>query len=525
MNQEVLDTEQVKDHKGNMIPLSKARKIRGQYYLLGEDCFEFGGLYYRKESPKIVLDHSTGKYVHKNFIKGLAYGTVAPGKRGFYSNTDDSVKIASKEKDKWLSENCINDKVAVECGYIECLTNGIFYKKDDCSQGDFMGIFTRVMPPAEKVTGTYNVEDNKAYFSDLVEMYEAFRIKADKQTKRLAKRIPYSWGIEAEISNGFLPTRLRHKLGIMGLRDGSVKNTGTEYASVPYRKAKGLAVTKLLFQELSKRCVVDDSCALHYHFGDVRTDKLYALTLYTLCLKIQDELLRMFPYSRLNPKMKNNGEVKHYCRKLKDLGINMKSLSTCQTREEFEAVLVMEFNKLYRFLNLTEVGYVYNVISDIVENVVDGKPVKKKRVKLQRYTTKDTSHSVKQPKYQKDMRYYWMNLLPLYFSTFHTIEFRPHEATLNPTKAINWLCICVAILKYADNFKACAQPTITVEQVIRASWPGHLGDYLMAYFQERCRIFSRFTKDNATKAYDFEDQWFDDDEDYVFSYKGIKTIC
>jgi len=53
-------------------------------------------------------------------------------------------------------------------------------------------------------------------------------------------------------------------------------------------------------------------------------------------------------------------------------------------------------------------------------------------------------------KWMINSRYHIINLVPFLFGKRGTIEFRVHPPTLNPIKAINWLFICNAILKFAN---------------------------------------------------------------------------
>lgn len=46
---------------------------------------------------------------------------------------------------------------------------------------------------------------------------------------------------------------------------------------------------------------------------------------------------------------------------------------------------------------------------------------------------------------------YLVNFQNLIFSPRKTVEFRLHTATVNKYKTVNWLFICNAIIKYAEN--------------------------------------------------------------------------
>jgi hypothetical protein len=501
----------VTDYLGREIPEDKAKKIRGEYYLIDVDCFKVEGLYYRKDSKKIIYDHSRKKYIHVLYSYNLNKGIVGPNEEvGSFSLTSDTINIAKKVEGSWRMGYALNEQVARINGYQESLNNDIFYKLSDCTPTDRLGLLKRIMPNSEKVNNLYNIEDSAGIFLKLSSNYENLRIPVGKEMRILARNIPFSWGIEAEISNGFLPSRIREPLGVTGLRDGSVSNTGTEYVTVPYSGAKGIATTVTLFNELKKRCVLDFTCSLHAHFGNVRSDKLYVISLYSLCLKIQDELFTMFPYGRLHPRDGGQNGNKIYCAKLDPLGLDPSNILKSKTKEQFDSAVISEFSKIYVFLNQVTPGTLYKIDRLVEEKVVEGKEMYRVRRRG--------------PKWNRTMRYYWMNLLPLYFSKGKTIEFRPHEATLNPIKVINWLCICTAILKYAEDYSNCLTPLkISIKDVIKSHFTDHVGDYLVAYVEDRKKYFVKNGK-HKPEPYDLEDEFYEEDEEYEFEHGGLKYI-
>jgi len=117
------------------------------------------------------------------------------------------------------------------------------------------------------------------------------------------------------------------------------------------------------------------------------------------------------------------------------------------------------------------------------------------------------------------------------FSERGTAESRLSSATLNPQKMINWLFMCLAIIKYTEynQQKIITSPEkITFTGVLnhyREFFKGDktasfLSEYLIAYYEEKCRIFARdFKEGDYVSNHDLTK-----DKKYSFTYKGVTRL-
>lgn len=117
------------------------------------------------------------------------------------------------------------------------------------------------------------------------------------------------------------------------------------------------------------------------------------------------------------------------------------------------------------------------------------------------------------------------------FSNRGTAEYRMHTATLNAQKIINWLFMCNAIIKYAqDNAQLILSQEgnikfLDVLYYYRDKYPyderaAFLSDYLIAYYEERCRVFKR----DIAKEDKLSDHERINDKQYKFTFQGITSL-
>ncbi len=545
---EVRETKHVKDFNGKLIPRNKARNIEGAYYEEGVTCILMpDGRWYRISTDKIRFDWETKTWLFTRETEGFAKGLVDDGSIGWFSPTGENVKINYKKdtfikhykfnlfnlneveeggstQKAWTKTWARTAEVAEKHGYIEAIANGEFYKDQELTGEDRKGLTRPNVPQGER-NNTYSLDDDPGVRKSLEVQYHAANFPISKEIHNIAKLIPYSFGLEYESSNGFIPARLRGKMGVRPLRDGSI--SGIEYVTVPLQGAKGVQNIKNLTSELSKRCVLNLQCSLHIHYGNVRRDKLYILSLWKLCFDLQSELLGYFPFSRTNA-IRSDGKV--YCKHLPDLGLDTKPLFKIKEKDVFTTAVLQEFNKIYSFLNdKHSVGEVFEKkrIRENQVKILAGKPTNCWRLveKTYCFSTKNKQHAIRGHKWDRPQRYYWMNLLPTFFSGAETIEFRNHEATLNFEKTIMWMLTCVSILKYAENAKLCLlDKKVTVSEVLHSHLPAPLADHVMAYYQQRKEVF-RDSAGRYNKNWDsIENDWIMRDKDYKFNKTSIESL-
>lgn len=515
----------VKDYLGNLIPKSRAHKIMGKYYEEGVSCFvmEDGQRYRITSTDKIIFDHYKQKYVLKNnshLIKGYINSKK---EEGYFSENEFYVEISDVIGKKPF-RFCLNADIAEKIGYKESLCDGIFYKYNPEDEKLINYLNKKAIPNTER-SKNYNLESDQSKKKALEISYFNFNPKISASSLEISKFIEnYTFGMELEVINGFIPRRIRSLLGVKALKDGSLRHgdgEGIEYVTVPMSGAKGIEVIKTLCKEASKRCEVNSLCSVHFHFGNVRRDKLYAISIYRVIQLLQNELITYFPYSRVNS-IKEDGKV--YCKPLIDLKLNCNKILSSKDEEDFHKNTVEEFNKLYTWLNngkplAEEYGQREIVRETFVRN---GKRMFCDKWIKNIYTTKSVYHAITGNKWDREQRYYLVNFLNLFFSKTHTIEFRIHEGSTNVTKIISWMIICASILKYAEDIKrGMSLKTLTLKEVLEDRLPQKYSDYLMEYMNHRNSTF--FNEKKEYKNWKpIEKVWQSRDNEFKFQHKNFE---
>lgn len=395
----------VRDYLGNLVPKAKTRKIMDKNYVENESCFlmEDGQWYRVTSSDKIVFDSYQERYVLKNskpLIRGIVNEKLEEGNFSENPYVVHTRCISGLEKNRTF----LNEELAKKCGYIESISDGLFYKVEEITAAEKKGWFDKKNIPSSERSKDYNLESNPSNKAKLISHYENFSPKTTKEGLKYSKLIgDFTIGGEVEVINGFLPERIRTRLGLAALKDGSLRwdgGEGIEYCTMPMHGVKAIETLSKMFEELSKRCEINNLCALHYHFGNVRKDKVYVLSLFRLVTLIQDELQKYFPYSRFNS-IKADGKV--YCKKLDDLGINYRSILESKSEEDFKGTVLEEFNKIYKWLNngkgLAEDIEKPRVIRETVE--INGKKMFRDVWLKKIFTTKGIHHSIQGNKWDK----------------------------------------------------------------------------------------------------------------------------
>lgn len=519
----------VKDYKGNLVPKISARKITGKYYTENVSCYLMSdGQWYRVDSPKLAYDHYTKKHVLLSSAALLSGAINEKGDLGMFSPTADYVSLIERRGENGGSNKlAMNAQIAEKLGYEECIGDGAFYKKSNISAEDLAWFHRKDIPKNER-SSDYNLETNPEKKLEMIECYEKSNFPISIAARRIARYVgDFTFGMETEIINGFMPKRIKAKYGLKALKDGSLRHGGAEgggegieYVTMPMSGAKGIQTIIDVMKEFSKRCSINNWCSLHFHFGNVRRDKVYILSLYKLISMLQGELKSYFPYSRFNS-IKTDGKV--YCKLLENLSIDYKTVLNAKTEVDFKQAVVKEFGKIYMWLNggkaLAEEFAPPTVTRELVE--VNGKKMFCDSWFKNLYTTKLITHAITGQKWDKPSRYYLINFLNLFFNNIGTIEFRCHESTTNPNKAIIWLLVCASILKYAENTKdVLGHDKITLTQVLATYLPQDMLVYIMEYFQFRNKTFFTQGGNYKEKWANIEANWFSQDPKFEFESKN-----
>lgn len=152
---------------------------------------------------------------------------------------------------------------------------------------------------------------------EAVENFDAFKgkqeIKDQETLYPLAKYLKYTFGLEFETSQGYVPEDVCYRDGLIPLRDGSI--TGPEYSTVVLKGEEGLSLLHQQVETLKEYTNFNKECSLHVHLGGYPLKPDTIFNLYLVCKSIESELECILPALTFNSsKYKDNG--KDYCKKL-----------------------------------------------------------------------------------------------------------------------------------------------------------------------------------------------------------------
>lgn len=245
-------------------------------------------------------------------------------------------------------------------------------------------------------------------FPKKYEALESFQIFKNKQvianphTVPFAEHLHYTFGLEFETSEGYIPEDICFQDGLIPLRDGSI--SGLEYSTVILNGEQGLNLLEQQLKHLKKYTNFNKECSLHVHMGGfpLDADKLYRL--YALCKYLEPDILKYVP--RLTFKTAEyKANQKDYCKRL----------------PSFEC-----FEDLYAGLVGTKFfGDFYQAHPNDI---------------------------ARKAKWNVPTRYYWLNLVnALCYTVNKTVEFRFLRPTFSFEKITLWLFILNGILLYAES--------------------------------------------------------------------------
>lgn len=376
--------------------VSPYKEINGVKYEKNVTCFKIGTKWYAIDNPAIAYDNAKKCWALKaNLTEGIINNK---GEMGFFTPNLFSVLTPYG---LYLNPN--------DCPYS---LDKLAYEKSG-------GVTKKAVK--HDIALAYSFSENKGYIQAIVKEYEKSIRKISTEAIKTAKYLKgYSFGIEYETSDGTIPGILLGDLGLVPLKDGSLRRSNGvepyEYATVPMTGAKGLQSIADQAYFLENYCEYDSDCSLHLHIGNLRTDRPFVVALYKLCTILQGELYDMCaPYKRdpqyfLGSNLKNGDRRKNYARLLP--GIPETSV-----------------NAFYR--------EIFKLVSDGHEFSSD--------------CHIGSSHPVDK-KWNHNNRYYCVNFEHMFLGNAGTVEFRISEMSFDSARIINWLLICAAIVRYAETY-------------------------------------------------------------------------
>lgn len=506
--------------------LKNCVKLVDNYYVKGVQAIQIDKKWYPANSSVLFYDHE--KRIHAIKKKGLNIlsGIVGVKEDGsfihgeFSPNNYNNCFVWWVKNNSKIKERCIDYKLVKSIGYIEHINDNVWAAESFFGENTFSPEELAILPARTRgilsgmyacskesfstpksykfENNTYNSENARNYV-DVIEAYDNFPIDLTKDVKRAAKLIgDLTFGIEVECINGTLPDTLMNQLGIIICKDGSI-GYAPEFVTVPLRGAKGLQTSQNLFMELNKRCTTDHSCSLHFHIGSVRSDREFIVALYKIYCDLQKDLHKMLPYYKTDPRGVKR-EDKNYCQ-FSDKALVMRVLNTSYPYKE---KVNMASNAIQTFL---------------LEGTSPSRDFNRKNMRHPNGGSKWLWHS----------RYFSQNLLNMFTSNRKTVEYRPHHSVLSHTKAINWLFICIAIVRYTEVNSSriiLDRGVYKLSDVIdyykttfKTQFAENVSNYLNAYVKSRQEFFGMKTAEgDKVVASDYQEK------EYTFEAAGISGI-
>jgi len=296
------------------------------------------------------------------------------------------------------------------------------------------------------------------------------------QTYHISEGKKYTFGVEIETSGGLIPSYIRKDLNLLCTGDGSILNDdgekwyGGEYVTGVLKGDMGMKHLYKITNELSKRCVINNTCSVHVHIGGVDFNKKMIVMLWKLNQSLENELYSMMPASRL---------TRVHCRKMKQINFNF-------NRDDVSPSLLID----------TYFDQIFNIIS------LGKKPSKTVNKNFNHPAGSHCGYDTTTP------RYWWINFVPAMFNLKgkenYTIETRMHSATLNFTKIKNWILILKGIVYVAENHADFIMKNniITIKDVLDLAYPLK-SKYLNNYVNSRKDLFLNASKNSLIEKREY----------------------
>lgn len=463
-----LGFECIRTLHGDIEYVQNCVKFPDGFYVKGIDLMENDGKWSKVEK---VFCHKLKKDV--DYSRELKYGVVSFNENGeavkgfFTENLYTNCRIYNPITS--ASTPCIDYSILPKDKFIEKLSDGYYLSTAELAPLQIKLLSQKTLT-INNSGRAYNIEDVPKEYTRLKDLYANSTFPIDKDLRQLARYLgDNSFGVELETINGTLPPHILNKYGINICKDGSIKNAAglypPEYVTVPLQGAKGLQTLRNMSQEIAKRSDINVQCSYHLHLGGFKIDRVLMVSLYVLASKIQKDVFKMFPAYKIRWE---NFKKQNYCQKLPNI------VSKFGTKN---------FN-----------NYINNTYADLYGFLSGGRgfsPEVNRKKKIDPWGG---------AKWNNLTRYYWINLTNPLYGKRDTIEFRIHTPTLNPDKIINWLFMCVAIIKFAETniVQSLGKDDITFEQVLQ--WYGNfhktpeaicLSNNLIKYYKNRVDYFAK----------------------------------
>lgn len=455
----------VETFDGSMADRTDCRKIGGSFYEKNRQCFLMSdGRWHRIGNGQMVLDILQDKYVLKSEAD-LVFGFVGCGKgkpkEGYFSSKLAVEKVVASDGTVFTSE-----EVALQCGYIERLSDNKYYPLSTISKKE--AAIKAIGGKYKEFGINYGARPNIGLFSGTHNQRYKPRVSVPKILKDNLNDITF--GVEFETANGFISEDKVLRLGLIPLKDGSLRHDGVspfEYTTIPLSaKNNGLETLIECCQTLKKYTAISHQCSLHIHVGGINLNRNYLVAAYKLIQALQDEIYNIFP-TNYRYTSDHGFKEKDYCRPLLD------SLGDSSIENQFNTMLSILGGNRNDFCGIGQSNHPSDNHGD--------------------------------RKWQVSDRYRGVNFIPTIWGGSGTTEFRMHNPTQDEDKVINWLFILRAILRYAKIHvdainKKEAIPSLA--GILTNMYPDKISKILIGYIEARKVTMARLAAKGDYKGDD-----------------------
>lgn len=417
------------------------------------ECWFSGKQYFHKSHRDVVIDPIDGRLIHKDYsIPIIGKLSVVDGKAviedGWTHSKHTYVTIPIQSGKLNISGRIADLSYISGWDYRESLDTGIIVDADY----------------KDRPISTVKIYDQfKNYHTNVKDVKQALKLGMISPSYTITEGLRYTFGVELEMSRGFLPNWKAAKYyNVSCVRDGSVnpgeEQGGPEIVTGVLVGDTGINHLQEICLELSKRTKVNASCGVHLHIGNVNFNSKFLVNSYRLALFLEEEIFSTLPYSR----RKNI-----YCKPLKSFNFRPAIGDTKENLLEIEE----DYNTLFKYIS-------YEKANNPSFDFNKGK---------QHPMGAKCSYNRETP------RYCWLNYVPAMFNTrnngSYSLEIRNHSATTNFTKVKNWLLFFMAFVAFAERYPELINSSITMSDVINKIYPKKAKSLIM-YFNNRKALFA-----------------------------------
>lgn len=322
----------VKDFKDNTIKIEDSVYINSKFYLKNIDSFNIDGIWYTKDDERLIKDYEGNLSVkdkcnriailENDELKLIFLNKKSKSKHN-YKNYEHTTFYVTDEKNYMFTINDVN-------------VLKYFIDNDYHEQYGTNNFVLNVKNPNNRLYSDYHSFKLSKKIKNVIQ--DDFENGTDSNNFLITEGLKYTFGVEMETNKGMLNPIITEykKLNLSCVRDGSVR--GGEYVTGVLKGTHGFMQLNKICADLSKRCSVDKSCGVHVHVGGFHNNKEFTIFSYLLGIRLQEQILRMFPVSRRN----NN-----YCKLIPQNFVELPKDLFSLSKENYDATISNTYEKLF----------------------------------------------------------------------------------------------------------------------------------------------------------------------------------